>query len=126
MSESIPTRHQLRVKQRRRVVEYAETYGLRAASRQFGLARRTVRAWFRRWKAGGDMGLVPRYPPRRTRRVSDAIVELARTARVEYRWGASRTQVWLARVHRLHVNPKTTGCPLAMASPMAVSYPEIA
>jgi hypothetical protein len=54
-----------------------------------------------------DTGLVPRYPPRRKRRVSETIVELARTARVEYRWGASPTQVWLARVHKLHVNPKT-------------------
>jgi len=107
MSDNIPTRYQLRVKQRRRVVEHAETHGLRAASRHFGLARRTVRVWFRRWKSEGQMGLVPRYPQRRKRRVADAIVELARTARVEYRWGASRTQVWLARVHKLRVNPKT-------------------
>jgi transposase InsO family protein len=107
MSDSIPTRYQLRVKQRRRVVEYAETHGLRAASRHLGLARRTVRVWFRRWKSEGQMGLVPRYPQRRKRRVADTIVELARTARVEYRWGASRTQVWLARVHKLRVNTKT-------------------
>jgi transposase InsO family protein len=107
MSDSIPTRYQLRVKQRRRVVDYAETHGLRAASRHFGLARRTVRVWFRRWKSGGERGLVPRYPQRRKRRVADRIVELARIARVEHRWGASRTQVWLQRVHKLRVNTNT-------------------
>ena len=107
MSDSIPTRYQLRVKQRRRVVQYAEGHSLRAASRHFGLARRTVRVWFRRWKAGGDLGLVPLYRQRRKRRVSDAIVELARVARIEYRWGASRTQMWLERVHKLRVNTKT-------------------
>ena len=88
-------------------MDYAETHGLRAASRHFGLARRTVRVWFRRWKSGGERGLVPRYPQRRKRRVADRIVELARIARVEHRWGASRTQVWLQRVHKLRVNTKT-------------------
>jgi hypothetical protein len=34
MTDSIPTRYQLRVKQRRRVVQYAEEHGLRAAGRQ--------------------------------------------------------------------------------------------
>lgn len=53
MSDSIPVRYQLPLKQRRRVVQYAQTHGLRAASRYFGLARRTVRTWVRRWKAGG-------------------------------------------------------------------------
>ena len=103
----IPQRHQLRVKQRRRIVEYADDHGLRPASRHFGLARRTVRTWFRRWKAEGDVGLVPRYPAKRRRRVSDGIVELARVARFEYRWGASRTKMWLERVHRIRVNAKT-------------------
>jgi transposase InsO family protein len=103
----IPQRHQLRVKQRRRIVEYAEDHGLRAASRHFGLARRTVRTWYRRWKAEGDAGLVPRYPAKRRRRVSDGIVELARVARFEYRWGASRTKIWLERVHRIRANAKT-------------------
>jgi transposase InsO family protein len=107
MNENIPTRYQLRVKQRRRVVEYAQLHGLRAASRHFGLARRTVRAWFRRWKAGGELGLVPRYPERRQRRVSAVIFELARIARLEHRWGSLRTQVWLLRVHKLRANQKT-------------------
>jgi transposase InsO family protein len=107
MADSIPKRYQLRVKQRRRVVEYAEEHGLRPASRHFGLARRTVRDWYRRWKTDGDVGLMPRYPARRKRRVSDAIVELVRIARVEHRWGASRTQIWLQRVHQKRVNTRT-------------------
>lgn len=107
MNDSIPTRYQLRVKQRRRVVQYAEEHGQRAASRHFGLARRTVRSWFRRWKAGGELGLVPLYRERRQRRVSDGILELARVARVEYRWGSTRTRIWLERVHKIRVNAKT-------------------
>lgn len=107
MNDSIPTRYQLRVKQRRRVVQYAEEHGQRAASRHFGLARRTVRAWFRRWKTGGDLGLVPLYRARRRRRVSDSIIELARVARLEHRWGSTRTRIWLERVHKIRVNAKT-------------------
>ena len=107
MTDSIASRYQLRVKQRRRVVEFADDHGFRAAARHFGLARRTVRTWCRRWKADGDEGLVPRYPTRRRRRVSDGIVELARVARTEYRWGATRTRIWLERVHKIRVNAKT-------------------
>jgi hypothetical protein len=43
MTDNISPRYPLRVKQRRRVVEFAEDYGFRAAARHFGLARRTVR-----------------------------------------------------------------------------------
>lgn len=107
MADNISPRYQLRVKQRRRVVEFAEDYGFRAAARHFGLARRTVRTWCRRWKADGDEGLVPRYPARRQGRVSEGIVELARVARTEYRWGATRTRIWLERVHQIRVNAKT-------------------
>ena len=107
MTDNISPRYQLRVKQRRRVVEFAEDYGFRAAARHFGLARRTVRTWCRRWKADGEQGLVPRYPARRRRRVSEGIVELARVARTEYRWGATRTRIWLDRVHHIRVNAKT-------------------
>jgi transposase len=107
MSETVPTRYGLRVKQRQRVVDYAETYGLRPASRHFGLSRITVRAWVQRWKASGEAGLVPRYPARRRRRLSADTVELIRTARTEHRYGALRTQVWLKRVHDRHVNTRT-------------------
>lgn len=93
MNDDIPKRYQLRVKQRRRVVQYAELHGLRPASRHFGLARRTVRTWCRRWKAEGETGLMPRYPARRKRRMLDATIALIRTARVEHRWGATRGTV---------------------------------
>ena len=107
MADSIPARYQLRVKQRRQVVEYAEDHGLRPASRHFGLARRTVRTWYRRWKAEGDRGLLPRYPTKRRRRVSDQIVDLARVARLEHGSGATRTRIWLERVHHIRANAKT-------------------
>jgi transposase InsO family protein len=107
MTDSIPSRYQLRVKQRQRVVEFAEDHGYRAAARHFGLARRTVRTWCRRWATDREQGLVPRYPARRRRRVSEGIVEFARIARTEYRWGATRTRIWLQRVHQIRVNAKT-------------------
>lgn len=69
MTDSVAKRHKLRVKQRRRIVEYATAHGIKPASRHFGLDRRTVRTWVRRAKAGGDHGLVPRYPDRRKRRL---------------------------------------------------------
>lgn len=46
----IPTRYRLRVKQRLAVVEYVRQYGIKPASRQFGLARPTVRQWWRNWQ----------------------------------------------------------------------------
>jgi hypothetical protein len=57
--------------------------------------------------AGTPKGLIPRYPARRRRRVSEGIVELARVARTEYRWGVTRTRTWLERVHQIRVNAKT-------------------
>ena len=107
MSDSVPIRYRLRVKQRLHIVKYAEAHGLRPASRHFGVGRHTVRDWLRRWKQGGDAGLVPRYPPRRRRRLSVETLELIRLARTEHRYGAPRTQVWLKRVHDRHVNTRT-------------------
>jgi transposase InsO family protein len=107
MRASIATRHRLRVTQRRRIVEYAKEHGIKPAGRHFGLDRRTVRAWLRRWNASGDEGLVPRYPARRKRRLPDTTRALIRVARVEHRYGAPRTQVWLKRVHNLQVNTRT-------------------
>ena len=107
MRPNIAARHRLRVKQRRRIVEYAREHGIKPAGRHFGLDRRTIRAWLRRWKAGGDEGLVPRYPARRKRRLPDTTRELIRVARVEHRYGAPRTQIWLKRVHHLQVNTRT-------------------
>jgi len=51
-------------------------------------------------------------------------VELARLARTEYRWGATRTRIWLDRVHQIRVNAKTLqrvfcdlGLPVLMKTP---------
>jgi transposase InsO family protein len=107
MGDSIAVRYRLRVKQRRRIVEYAREHGIKPAGRHFGLDRRTVRRWVRRWLAGGDEGLVPRYPAKRKRRLPDSTRELIRIARIDHRYGAARAQVWLKRVHQLHVNTGT-------------------
>jgi transposase InsO family protein len=107
MADRIAKRHRFRVNQRRRVVEYALEYGIKPAGRHFGLARRTVRTWVRRWKAGGAEGLVPRYPATRKRRLPETTRALIRVARVDHRYGAARTQIWLKRVHDLHVNTGT-------------------
>ena len=103
----IAVRYRLRVKQRRRIVEYAQEHGMKPAGRHLGLDRRTVRRWVRRWLADGEQGLVPRYPAKRKRRLPDTTRELIRSARVDHRYGASRAQVWLKRVHQLHVNTGT-------------------
>jgi transposase InsO family protein len=103
----IAVRYRLRVKQRQRIVEYAQAHGIKPAGRHFGLDRRTVRRWLRRWVAGGAQGLVPRYPARRKRRLPDTTRELIRLARVDHRYGAARAQVWLKRVHHIHVSTGT-------------------
>jgi transposase InsO family protein len=103
----VPARYRLRVKQRLAIVMYAKEYGIKPASRHYGLARRTVRTWARRWREGGEAGLVPRYPARRKPRLPASTVELIRLARTEHRWGAPRTRVWLERVHKLRVNART-------------------
>lgn len=105
--QSIPVHHRLRVKQRRRVVDYAIDHGIKPASRHFGVARRTVRTWLRRWRADGECGLVPRYPSTRKRKLPEITRELIRVARTEHRYGAVRTKIWLSRVHHLHVNART-------------------
>jgi transposase len=103
----VPAQYRLRVKQRMVAVRYAEEHGIKPAARHCGVARRTVRTWLRRWKAGGEAGLVPRYPSRRPRRLPRTTIELIRIARVELEFGAPRTRVWLHRVHQLHVNART-------------------
>jgi len=108
MSEcSIPARYRLRVKQRLAIVAFAREHGIKPASRHFGFARRTVRAWLRRWKADGEVGLVPKYPRQRKRRLPATTIDLIRVARTEHQWGAPRTRVWLERVHSLRVNART-------------------
>ena len=55
---------------RHELVRYAQTHGIRAATRHFGCARATVRLWLRRW-ADGDDSFVnhsrrPHHSPART------------------------------------------------------------
>ena len=79
----IPARYRLRVKQRLAIVEYALEYGIKPASRRFGLERKTIRRWRDRWRAEGFAGLVPRYPTQRPSRLSRELVALIEHARSE-------------------------------------------
>jgi hypothetical protein len=66
----IPSQYRVRVKQRLRVLAYAEEHGLKPAARHFALSRTTVRQWRDRHRDQGPEGLLPQYPKRRRRRVS--------------------------------------------------------
>jgi hypothetical protein len=72
---------------------------MKLAAERFGLDRKTVREWRERAKAEGEVGLVPRYPKRRARRISEETVRLIVEARREFGRGACRTRLWLLRVH---------------------------
>jgi transposase len=80
----IAPQYQLRVKQRLGVVAYAVEHGLKGASRRFGLDRKTVRAWVRRWRAAGVTGLLPRYPTNRPTRLPAEVVRCIEHARRDY------------------------------------------
>jgi transposase InsO family protein len=104
---AIPQRYRFKVKQRLAVVRYAREHGIKPASRHFGCTPRTVRTWVRRWRTDGDVGLVPKYPQKRKRRLPERTVELLRVARAEHGFGAPRARVWLERVHCVRVNART-------------------
>jgi transposase InsO family protein len=103
----IPPQYRLRVKQRLKIVQYAEEHGVKPAGRHFGLDRKTVREWRDRHRELGVAGLLPRYPKRRRRRVPTAVIPLVREARTEHRFGAARTRIWLQRVHGISVATQT-------------------
>jgi transposase InsO family protein len=92
-----------RVRQRLMVLGHAQLHGPTAAGRRFGVSARTIRRWRVRWRQDGLEGLVPRYPRRRGRRVTPRVVELVTHARRELAYGASRTQLWLRRLHDVRV-----------------------
>lgn len=103
----IAKRYHHTVKSRLAVVSYGRAHGIKAAARRFGLDRKTVRAWRRRWQASGLPGLVPRYPPKRPRRIPNDTVRLLEHARCDLQFGAVRTRIWLERVHRIRVAAAT-------------------
>ena len=104
---SIATRHHHLINSRLAMLRYADEYGFKGAARRFGLDRKTVRTWHRRWVASGPAGLVPRHPVKRRRRISDEAVRLIEQARRELQFGAMRTRFWLDRVHRIRVAAAT-------------------
>ena len=104
---SIATRHHHLINSRLAILRYADEYGFKGAARRFGLDRKTVRTWHRRWVASGPAGLVPRHPRTRRRRISDEAVRLIEHARRELRFGAMRTRFWLDRVHHIRVAAAT-------------------
>jgi len=103
----IATRHHHLINSRLAILRYADEYGFNGAARRFGLDRKTVRTWHRRWVASGPAGLVPRHPRPRRRRFSDDAVRLIEHAHRELQFGAMRTRIWLDRVHRIRVAAAT-------------------
>jgi len=83
-----------KVKQRLVVLEYVKTHSLLAASRRFGMKRKTIREWRDRYEAKGIPGLIPTYPDRRKSRLPAEALMLIEDARREFGYGAARTRVW--------------------------------
>lgn len=103
----IAKRYHHTIKSRFAIVTYAIEHGIKGATRRFGLDRKTVRAWCRRWQTAGLVGLVPRYPSIRARRIAESTVALIEHARRDLEYGAVRTRIWLERVHRIRVAAAT-------------------
>jgi transposase InsO family protein len=104
---TIPPQYRARVKHRLKVLAYLEEHGVRPAARHFALSRVTIREWRHRYRADGVEGLLPRYPKRRTARVNPEIIPLVKLARLEHRFGADRTRIWLQRVHGISIAAQT-------------------
>jgi transposase InsO family protein len=103
----IPSQHRWRVKHRLRVLAYVAAHSPKAASRHFGLERKTIRRWRDRYRAHGVLGLVPRYPKQRPSRLPAETLQLIEHARRQLEYGAGRAQVWLWRVHRIRLHRTT-------------------
>ncbi|MBK9308338.1 MAG: transposase [Nitrospira sp.] len=103
----IAKRYHHNIKSRFAIVTYATEHGIKGAARRFGLDRKTIRAWCRRWQTAGLVGLVPRYPSIRARRIAESTVALIEHARRDLEYGAVRTRIWLERVHRIRVAAAT-------------------
>jgi transposase len=99
----IEPRYCWRVQERLSVLHFAEENGMKSATLYFGLSYRTVKWWRQRMRRGGIQGLVSRYPTHRRSRISPEVRGLIQHAGTEERFGAARTQVWLQRVHGIHV-----------------------
>ena len=69
VDRSISHRYRWKVQGRLAVLEYAAVHGVKPAAARFGLDRKTVRQWRDRAREAGTLGLVPRYPKRRRRRI---------------------------------------------------------
>jgi len=97
--------HRTRVQQRLAAVEYAYEHGLSAAGRKFGLDRKTVREWRKRYAQLGVAGLAPRYLAERAKKPVDPVLRDAIVhARTNLNYGATKTQLWLWRAHRLRMS----------------------
>jgi transposase len=103
----IPPKSRARVKHRLKVLAYVQEHGIKPAARHFALSRVTVREWRDRHRAEGIRGLVPRYTARGSRRIAPDVVPLVKQARLEHRFGADRTQIWLQRVHGIALAAQT-------------------
>ena len=107
IDRSISKRYRWTVKSRLAVLEYVSVHGIKPAAARFGLDRKTIRQWRNRARESGPVGLVPRYPERRPRRIPADVVELIAHARRDLQYGACRTRIWLLRVHQVKVATKT-------------------
>ena len=58
----VQPRYRWTVKRRLRILAYVKAHSLKAASRHFGLDRKTIRQWRDRCEASGLLGLVPFAP----------------------------------------------------------------
>src|SRR5262249_8651965 len=86
-NRSISRQYRWKVKGRLAVLDYAASHGVKPAAARFDLDRKTIRAWRTRACEAGPVGLVPRSPKRRGRRIAAEVAELIAHARRELHYG---------------------------------------